>query len=612
MESLNLVKKTVILLGLPLALSFSSQAQRLPAFPGAEGFGKYTSGGRGGRVIYVTNLNDASSGSQYEGSLRQALSTSGNDPITIVFRCGGVIQLGSELECSRSNVTLAGQTALGDGICVAHYGIKFSGNNIIVRQMRFRVGDEVNQNNPALTFSNGRNAIFDHCSFSWSTEENVNITDVDSVTLQWCINSESLYNSVHTKGARAYAAQWGGQRATYHHNLLAHHNSRMPRQNGNTSHDYQLTWDYRNNVHYNWATNGAFYGGGIEQLNGYSHSNLVNNYYVPGPATTTNKNNQYFCAPSGGRPAVTGEGNEYHYGYGLWWLSGNVMKDNEAKTANNFSGLSGSQSHWATAEFAIPEEYAVTTTSAEDAYLQVLKNAGATSPKRDSIDIRIAHEVQTQTAAFGGSKGKNSGIIDSHKGTKPDAVRITSFNAWASYYVDVTPVAGSKTQFRRRQIIIYKGTSGASTREELINDFVHIASSVDTDLDGMPDEWEELNGLDKNNPDDRNSINPASGYTMLETYLNYTADKSTGIAKSSAKTQPHLRIYPNPASTHFTIETVLEPKQVEIYSMSGQKVASYPAEGARTFGVSVLPTGVYVVRVAFANGKAATQKLIKS
>lgn len=610
------MKNFMVFALLLLLLPHGLQGQRQPAFPGAEGFGKYTSGGRGGRVVYVTNLNDALQGKSYEGSLRKALQTPGSDPVTVVFRCGGVIELREELECSRSNITLAGQTALGDGICIAHYGISFSGSNIIVRHMRFRVGDKYNQNNPALTFSNGKKAIFDHCSFSWSTEENVNITDVDSVTLQWCINSESLYSSTHAKGARAYAAQWGGQRASYHHNLLAHHNSRMPRQNGNTSNDHQLTWDYRNNVHYNWGSDDAFYGGGVEKPGGYSHSNLVNSYYVPGPATTTNKNNQYFCAPSGGRPAVTGEGHEYDYGYGLWWLSGNVMKDNDAKTNNNFSGLNGSTNHWATAEFDIPAEFAVTAASAEDAYRQVLANAGATLPKRDSIDRRIVAEAQTQTAAFGGVKGKNSGVIDSHKDTRPADVGLLDFNAWSTYYVDVTPVAGSSANFKREQIIIYEAPNGQSTRKVLINETVTMENVVDTDEDGMPDWWEDINGLDKNSPDDRNNINASSdGYTMLEVYLNSidgteVADKATGAAKSAAKAQPHLRLYPNPAATSFSLEAVLEPALVELYNLAGQKVAAYPASGARTFGVSVLRGGLYVVKVTFANGKVATQKLL--
>ena len=150
----------------------------------------------------------------------------------------------------------------------------------------------------------------------------------------------------------------------------------------------------------------------------------------------------------------------------------------------------------------------------------------------------------------------------------------------------------------------------------LINETVTMENVVDTDEDGMPDWWEDINGLDKNSPDDRNNINASSdGYTMLEVYLNSidgteVADKATGAAKSAAKAQPHLRLYPNPAATSFSLEAVLEPALVELYNLAGQKVAAYPASGARTFGVSVLRGGLYVVKVTFANGKVATQKLL--
>lgn len=608
---------------------------RLRAFPGAEGFGAYTTGGRGGRVIYVTNVKNTGT-----GSLREALSTSGTDPITIVFRCGGVIKLTGPLDISRPNITIAGQTALGNGICIAQQGIKFTGDNIIIRHIRFRAGDELG-NDPVLTFGNAKNAIFDHCSFSWSTEENVNITDADSVTLQWCINSESIFNSSHPKGSRGYAAQWGGQRATYHHNILAHHNSRMPRQNGNTSLDFQLTWDYRNNVHYNWASSGAFYGGGVEQPNGFSHSNLVNNYYVPGPATTSNKNSQYFCAPSGGRPAVTGDGNEYVYGYGLWWLSGNVMKDNDAKTNDNFSGLSAGSTHWAKhqapSEFVIPEPFVVTTTSADIAYDEVLGGAGVTLPYRDSIDMRIVKEISTQTATYGGtrypsgtsdfsaSKGKGSGIIDTHNDLRPDGVKTSEFDAWDSYYVSVIPLANDETKYKREQIIVYRNpTTGQTFRKTLINDTIFISKRFDTDGDGMPDKWELANGLDPSNADDRNNIDPVSGYTMLEVYLNsidgsedvYNGDdgddgdgEPTGVTKDNI--QPHLRIYPNPAASYFNIETILEPKIVEIYTLNGTRVASFSANGQRTFSISPLQKGIYFVKVTFENGKSVTQRMIK-
>jgi hypothetical protein len=553
-------------------LSYNIKAQQIPAFPGAEGYAKYVTGGRGGRVIYVTHLKDNIDkfGAGYKGSLRAALETSGNDPIIIMFQCGGVINLMGTINCSRSNITIAGHTALGQGICVKGYGIKFSGQNIIIRYLRVRVGDEIMQNDPALTFSNGKNAIIDHCSFSWSVEENVNITDVDSVTFQWCINSESLYSSTHFKGERAYAAQWGGEHSSYHHNLLAHHNSRMPRQNGNTSNDYQLTWDYRNNVHYNWGNDGAFYGGGIEQSGGFCHSNLINNYYKPGPATTTNKSNQYFCAPSGGRPAVVGTGNEYLYGYGLWYLNGNVMYNNPEKTNNNWLGLNGSTNHYASSEFiAAP----VTTTSAEVAYEQVLANAGATKPVRDSIDMRIVDEVLNGIAHFGGVYGAKKGIIDHHTDIKPEGATV-GWSAWGIY----PEVKNTK-------------------------------APKDTDGDGMPDRWETINGLDSLNPDDGKALaKDGSGYTNLEIYLN-SNDVITSIDKE-LNIKPYVNIYPNPVTSEFYIQSLLDPLMVEIYNLSGQCVYSNLAKGQRQFNIYPLIKGVYIIKITFTNNEFTLNKIL--
>jgi hypothetical protein len=551
-------------------------SQEVTAFPGAEGYVKYITGGRGGRVIYVTHIKDNTDkfGAGYNGSLRAALETPGSDPITIVFSCGGVISPMGTLNCSRSNITIAGQTSLGDGICIKNYGINFSGNNIIVRYMRFRVGDAIMQNDPALTFSNGKKAIIDHCSFSWSVEENVNITDVDSVTLQWCINSESLYSSTHVKGERAYAAQWGGEHASYHHNLLAHHNSRMPRQNGNTSNDYQLTWDYRNNVHYNWGNTEAFYGGGIEQSGGFCHSNLINNYYKPGPATTANKSSQYFCAPSGGRPAVVGAGNEYLYGYGLWYLSGNVMYDNPEKTNDNWAGLYGPVEHHSIDSF---DAATVMTTSAETAYEHVLAGAGATKPVRDTIDARIVSEVMAGTATYGGIYGAASGIIDSHNDTKP-AGAPSSWNAW-----------------------------------EMYKEVKNTEAPPDTDRDGIPDWWETANGLAYDDPEDGRALaSNNSGYTNLEEYLNSEdVGRSEPTLVAETDLNPVLAVYPNPLSATFTIHSLLEPETIEIYQMTGWKVADFSLKGQREYSLASLPDGAYIIKIFFTNGKFAVSKVLK-
>ena len=254
---MKITKKKNIGCILALALIFiplPNYGQDILAFPGAEGYGKYATGGRGGRVIEVTNLKDQSrQGLTIEGSLRAALETEGTYPITIVFRVSGIIELDAELKSSRSNVTIAGQTAPGDGICIKDQSVKLSGDNLIIRYMRFRPGDETKAQVSCLNIENTNNIIVDHCSFSWSIEENMGMYDNHNTTVQWSILSESLYDSYHSKGARGYAAQWGGQKASYHHNLIACHNSRSPRINGSKSNDTVSLCDYRNNIIYNYA-----------------------------------------------------------------------------------------------------------------------------------------------------------------------------------------------------------------------------------------------------------------------------------------------------------------------------------------------------------------------
>jgi hypothetical protein len=348
----------------------------------------------------------------------------------------------------------------------------------------------------------------------------------------------------------------------------------MPRQNGNTSNDYQLTWDYRNNVHYNWGNPGAFYGGGIEQAGGFCHSNLVNNYYKPGPATTTNKSSQYFCAPSGGRPAVVGEGHEYDFGYGLWYLSGNVMYDNPEKTNDNWSGLYGPVGHHSADSFdAAP----VMTLSAEKAYQDVLAYAGATKPKRDTIDARIVSEVISGAATFGGIFGSLSGIIDSHTDTKP-AGAPPGWDAW-EMYIEVDS----------------------------------IDSPLDTDRDGIPDWWETANGLAYDDPEDgRTLAGDNSGYTNLEKYFNSEdVGKSGPTMVSETALSPALSVYPNPLKNTFTIQSLLDPAGIEVYDLAGLKVADLRVNGRREFSMASVPDGKYIIRIVFSTGESSVSKIVK-
>jgi hypothetical protein len=436
------------------------QAQQL-AFPEAEGFGKNATGGRGGVVLEVTNLNDAG-----PGSLREAILNSNTR--TIVFRVSGTIYLQSVLRISTGNVTIAGQTAPGDGITLAGYNFRVSTDNVIIRYIRARLGDMNRQADDAFTCTEQNNIIIDHCSFSWSLDEAASAYDNTNFTMQWCIVSESLYNSFHPKGYHGYGGIWGGSKASFHHNLLAHHTSRNPRFNGPR---YQLGWDeicdYRNNVIYNWGGNSA-YGG---EPNPYDFNkgsvNMVKNYYKPGPATRTDEISYRILSPTMDTASDT---------YSNWYIDSNFVFGNANATNDNWTY--GVQEISSTIKDEIksltPFPFDITTEhTAGEAYAAVMQHAGASLPRRDTIDNRIIFEVQNKTALFGGpTYGAGKGIIDSQN-----------------------DVGGYPRLFSA-------------------------PAPLDRDHDGMPDQWETDSGLNPDNASDRNGDADSDGYTNLEEYLN--------------------------------------------------------------------------------------------
>ena len=228
-------------------------ARDLPAFPGAEGFGRYTTGGRGGKVYHVTTLKDGTQA----GTLRYAVMQKGAR--TIVFDVAGTIFLDRALRISNGNLTIAGQTAPGQGICIARCPVTITAENVIVRYLRFRVGNEGGGEPDGLTCMDSKNVIIDHCSISWSVDETCSVYGGENLTVQWCIVSESLRTAGHSKGKHGFGAIWGGAKASFHHNLLAHHESRAPRLGPRPSTQDREHVDMRNNVIYNWAGGGSGY-----------------------------------------------------------------------------------------------------------------------------------------------------------------------------------------------------------------------------------------------------------------------------------------------------------------------------------------------------------------
>ncbi|WP_238480300.1 pectate lyase [Mangrovibacterium lignilyticum] len=442
-----------------LAFALTAKSQELRAFPGAEGGGMYTSGGRGGKVLYVTNLSDDGK----KGSLRWAATR--KYPRTVVFKVSGTIELSKKLLIRSDSLTIAGQTAPGEGITLKNYPFKIDADNIIVRYLRFRMGDETAQQTDAIEGQFHKNIIIDHCSVSWSTDEAASFYGNKNFTMQWCIISESLNHSVHKKGDHGYGAIWGGKNASFHHNLLAHHNSRNPRfdhpgvyDSAEQMQEYRGNVEFVNNVIYNWHSNSS-YGGEAGKFN------IINNYYKAGPQS---KNPERIL-----QPYAEDEG------YGSFFVSGNYLFGHPEISKSNLEGIDMSDggefsSIAAAIPFSVPGSLKID--KAKKAYKKVLAQAGA-SHQRDAVDKRIVREVETGTTTFSGKEEGIAGIIDSQ----------SDVGGWP------------------------KLTS--------------VEAPLDDDMDGIPDYWEIQHKLNPNDPADSQQLDK-SGYTMLETYLNQLINNS--------------------------------------------------------------------------------------
>ncbi len=433
------------------------------AFPGAEGFGRNATGGRGGKVIYVTNLNDSGA-----GSFRAAVQSIG--PRYVLFKVSGTIALKSRLLISNDDITIAGQTAPGDGITIRDYPVVIDADNVIIRYMRFRLGDNAAQQADGLEARFHKNIIVDHCSISWATDETLTFYANENTTVQWSFVTESLRNSVHEKGAHGYGGIWGGKNASFHHNLMASHDSRNPRLGEEAGKAFALTdkVDVRNNVIYNWQGN-SIYGG--EAMN----VNIVNNYYKPGPATT--KKDRIISIDKN-----KNEGTEVYDIWGKFYIDGNVIAGRDQVTNDNwtygvynqFHGSYGTVSEADKAAMKLEEPHDinnnVTTHSAITAYNKVLAIGGA-SLVRDEVDERIVENVKNATYQFEGSRGSTNGLIDSQE----------DVGGWPQLETDTAP--------------------------------------EDSSGDGMPDAWKVEMGLDPT-AKEANGNDLSTAYDNVEVYIN--------------------------------------------------------------------------------------------
>jgi hypothetical protein len=564
------MKKQLLLFVISLFTSIAfAQA---PAFPGAEGVARWTTtGGRGGKIYHVTNLKNSGT-----GSLRAAVEASGAR--IVVFDVAGTINLTSRLTISKPNITILGQTAPGDGICIKGQNVRITCDNVIIRFIRFRMGDELGVDDDALNayFKTGgekSNIIIDHCSLSWSTDECGSFYGINNVSVQWCLLSESLRNSV--KSGHGFGGIWGGNNGAYHHNLLAHHSSRNPR----LDHDYVSNLkgpiDMVNNVIYNWGYNTAYGGESCNTTGEYKKYNFINNYYKAGPTTGINKNSGALDSKTRSRIAqpttkcsnCTGESTgKVNLVPGHFYVSGNYVHDYPDVTADNWKGIHPDENTEAMKASIksdtrfIPSGYEgqtlITTHTAEKAFGKVLSYVGA-SFRRDALDERITKETHDGTTTYNGSKGsystdKYQGIIDS-----PNDV------------------------------------GGWPTLEEY-------DKQTDTDQDGIPDAWETVNNLNPNDASDGNkyTIDSKNWYTNLEVYANSLVEDivKAGNAEAESAIEEYYPAYKTPTGISTVRTTAISA--TEYYDLNGRRLAE-PQRGV----------SIRVERLS--NGQSITSKVIK-
>lgn len=597
------MKKLLLLAGV-LAAGFSLQAaDAVPAFPGAEGHGRYTTGGRGGKVIHVTNLNDSG-----EGSLRWAMSQSGTK--TIVFDVSGYIDLKSQLNVS-SNTTIAGQTAPFPGITLRYYTLYFgNAENVIVRFIRSRRSQvkDVNDGADATWGRRKKNIVIDHCSFSWSIDEVASFYDNKNFTMQWCTIGEGLANPGHSKGAHSYGGIWGGKEASFHHNYLTHIQNRAPRFNGaryewdgwdknkylNTVDAERV--DFRNNVIYNWGNGNGCYGGP-----GGGYINMVNNYYKAGPGTKNKTTVTEVSVGSSGNSTnaaliglcsryyingnyVTAAANPENYDWsGVKYDGGLTTQDGDKYMPDpnhkfgeidDYVQINGKDHLKVKLDEPI-DAGVVTTQSAQTCYDKILDYVGA-SLYRDEVDARYMEEARTGTVTYYGKEP----YVDASGKTNP-----TSNTAGILDFIN-DPSKEENPNTASYPVLL------SQTRPE----------GFDTDGDGMSDAWEDANGLDKNNAEDAKlfTVDKEGMYCNLEVYLNQLVEDIMKSGNADA-IEAVDEYYPECAKVS-AVTTVGTDNgsvvAVEYYTLDGKRIQA-PGEG------------ISIRRMIFTNGHSISEKVIK-
>ena len=475
---------------------------KIPAFPGAEGGGAYSFGGRGGKVITVTNLNDSG-----PGSFREACELGGAR--IVVFNVAGIIQLKSPIIVRAPYITIAGQTAPGDGVCIAGESFWVNTHDVVVRHMRFRRGEtNVGRRDDAFGGNPVGNIMIDHCSTSWGLDENISFyrhmfnpgegykelkLPTVNVTIQNTISAQALDTYNH-----AFGSTLGGENCTFMRNLWASNAGRNP------SIGWNGVFNFVNNVIYNWVHRSVD-GGDYTAL-----YNIINNYYKPGPLTPKNSPvGHRLLKPESGRSKLD------HYVFGRVYADGNIMEGNERVTRNNWDGGIQVQDQANTEgytelmkwnePFPMPQ---FPIMSAKESYDFVLQHAGATLPKRDIVDERVIEEVKT---------GKNYYV----KGLNPD-----------EFY-----------QFEYRRLPKDSYTKGIITDIKQVGGYPEYKGKpyVDTDMDGMPDKWEKANGLNPKDPSDALKDITGDGYTNIEKYINGISTKEKVDWTNPANNQDTLK-----------------------------------------------------------------------